>query len=454
VERSFSSRFLEIPWPDYGALPSPPARAGAGEYFSRLARFTETFTRAGFTHAAVYGDREHFANLAWMTGFDPRFEEALLLVRPGDKPLLLTGNECMGYLPVSPLHPEGWRVERWQPFSLPDQPREASRPLADILAEEGIGAGSRVAVVGWKQYGDDLRFDVPSYLGDALRCAAGAGNVRDFTDALIHPERGLRTWASSEDIAWFEWTGMLASEAMKRVLLATREGATDYSMLQAAGHNGVPLSIHMTLKTGGNRISLASARGETARMGDRFSCGIGYWGANCCRCGWIAESAEQAPAGVEEFALRYFEAMAAWFGALRIGATGDELHRAIHDRLPAEVYRVFLNAGHLIHLDEWLASPVWAGSEHRLHSGMVMQSDVIPSHPVWYSARMEDGFALADAELRAQLPSGLLARAQRRRAFMAEVLGVEVSEDVLPLSNLAGIMPLWMLRPRVAAVRR
>jgi hypothetical protein len=271
---------------------------------------------------------------------------------------------------------------------------------------------------------------------------------------LIHPEGGLRTWASAEDIVWFEWTGVLASEAMKRVLLGVREGATDFSMLQAAGHNGVPLSIHMTLKTGDNRISLASARGETARAGDRFSCGIGYWGANCCRCGWVAQSAEQAPAGVEEFALRYFDAMAAWFEALRIGASGDDLHRAIHDRLPAELYRVFLNAGRLIHLDEWLASPVWAGSKLRLHSGMVMQSDVIPSHPVLYSARMEDGFALADAELRAQLPAALLARAAKRRAFMADVLGLDLSEDVLPLSNLAGIMPLWMLRPRLAAVRR
>ena len=29
----------------------------------------------------VYGDREHFANLAFLTGFDPRFEEAILSCR-------------------------------------------------------------------------------------------------------------------------------------------------------------------------------------------------------------------------------------------------------------------------------------------------------------------------------------------------------------------------------------
>jgi Xaa-Pro aminopeptidase len=440
------ARFAELEWPDYGPVPEAPPRAGAGLYRERIAQFTEAFTGAGFTHAAVYADREHFANLCWLTGFDPRFEEALLVVRPGVKPLLLTGNECMGYLPVSPLDPGEWRVERWQPFSLPDQPRDASRGLAEILADEGIGHGARVAVVGWKWHANELQFDLPSYLGDELRAAAGRENVRDFTGALAR----LREWASPEDLAWFEWTGMLASESMKRVLLSVREGASDYEMLRAAGYNGVPLSIHMTLKTGGNRISLASARGERARAGDRWSCGIGYWGANCCRCGWVAESGSQAPEGVEEFALGYFEAMAAWFGALRIGATGDELHRAIHDRLPAEVYRVFLNAGHLIHLEEWLSAPVYEGSEWRLHSGVVMQSDVIPSNPVLYSARMEDGYALADGALRTKLPQGLLERAERRREFMGS-LGVEVAEDVLPLSNLAGVMPLWMLRPKVAA---
>jgi Xaa-Pro aminopeptidase len=442
------ARFAEIDWPDYGTVPEPPPRPSAELYLERLDGFAEAFTRAGFTHGVVYGDREHFANVAWLTRFDPRFEEALLIVRPGAKPLLLAGNESMGYVPVSPLHPDGWRVERWQDFSLPDQPRGDSRAITEIFDNEGIGRESRIAVVGWKWYGNDRLFDLPCYLGDALR--ASARDVRDFTRALID----LRTWASPEDIAYFEWSGMLASEAMKRVLASVREGASDFEMLEAARHNGAPLSIHMTLKTGTNRISLASARGERARIGDRWSCGIGYWGANCCRCGWVARNASDAPDGVEEFALRYFEAMGAWFGALRIGATGNELHRAIHDRLAADVYRVFLNAGHLIHLEEWLCAPVYAGSSERLHSGMVMQSDVIPSHPVLYSARMEDGYALADKDLRKRLPAGLLDRAGRRRRFLADQLGIELSEDVLPLSNLAGIMPLYMLRPRVMATLR
>ena len=36
--------------------------------------------RAGYDRLVVYADREHSANLSFLTGFDPRFEEALLVV--------------------------------------------------------------------------------------------------------------------------------------------------------------------------------------------------------------------------------------------------------------------------------------------------------------------------------------------------------------------------------------
>jgi hypothetical protein len=69
------------------------------------------------THIVVYGDREHFANLTYLTGFDPRFEEALLIIRRASTPLILVGNECVSYLGVSSLHTSGrMRHERFQSF--------------------------------------------------------------------------------------------------------------------------------------------------------------------------------------------------------------------------------------------------------------------------------------------------------------------------------------------------
>lgn len=444
---------IELEWPEFGMEADPPAwRVSREEYVARLERLRVRMEQARLTHFVVYGDREHFANLQWLTGFDPRFEEALWIAGLEGKPLLLVGNECMNYAPAAPPVAAGdVLLERHPELSLPDQPRAGGRRLAEILKECGIDAHSHVGAAGWKPLGPQ-QLDLPAFLADELRFAAGYENVVNATRILIE----LRQEAAPQEIAFFEWTQTLASEGMKRVLRALRPGARDYDLLEEARYNGVPLGCHMTLKCGNNRASLASACGERAVRGGRFSCGICYWGANCCRCGWVAENAadlpEAARAYVEEFAGPYFEAMGAWFGTLRIGATGGDLWRAVHERLPFEKFGVFLNPGHLIHFDEWLSAPACEGSAERLASGMVMQADVIPSHPVFYSARMEDGYLLADAALQTELDErwpGLMERCRRRREFMRDVLGLPVQEDVFPLGNLCGVMPPFLLRPQL-----
>src|SRR5581483_4879686 len=136
------------------------------------------------THTVVYADREHFANLAYLTGFDPRFEESLLILGKTDAPLILVGNECEAYLGISALHnARQLRHERFQSFSLLGQPRDRSRTLRQILSEEGIGPGSHVGVVGYKYFSGSEHpdpahaLDIPSYIADTLRSLAGSENV-------------------------------------------------------------------------------------------------------------------------------------------------------------------------------------------------------------------------------------------------------------------------------------
>src|SRR5580704_5119292 len=50
----------------------------------------------------VYGDREHAASLIYLTNLDPRFEEALLVLGP-DSRTLLVGKEDIGYVPIVPI---------------------------------------------------------------------------------------------------------------------------------------------------------------------------------------------------------------------------------------------------------------------------------------------------------------------------------------------------------------
>src|ERR1039458_7285167 len=118
-------RLIEREWPEFGSA-ERPALVSVSELEGRLRALRTGMVSEGLTHIVVYADREHFANIAYLTNFDPRFEESILVVAESGNPLLVVGNECEGYLNVSPLHVAGkLRSERFQPFSLLNQPRDA-----------------------------------------------------------------------------------------------------------------------------------------------------------------------------------------------------------------------------------------------------------------------------------------------------------------------------------------
>src|SRR3954466_5693284 len=151
--------------PDIG-MPETIPELPAALYPRRLAALRERATARGYDRLVVYADREHSANLSWLSGFDPRFEEAVLIVGPDGDPLVLTGNECYGMAGAAPLP---MRRERFQDLSLPGQPGDRARPLDVTFSGEGIGQGSRVGVIGWKPYHRRDLIDVPAFIVDELR---------------------------------------------------------------------------------------------------------------------------------------------------------------------------------------------------------------------------------------------------------------------------------------------
>jgi hypothetical protein len=220
--------------------------------------------------------------------------------------------------------------------------------------------------------------------------------------------------------------------------------------------NGAPLSCHLMLTAGPRAaLGLLSPGDRPLERGDPFTIAFGIWGALNCRAGFLVEDADELADGTNDYVERlvapYFEAVAEWYGALRIGQVGGELQRIVDRHLGDPFFGVHLNPGHQLHLDEWVNSPVFPGSRVELRSGMALQCDIIPATGTpYFTTNIEDGVALADESLRRELAAAYPAmwqRIQARRRFMADALGIELHADVLPFSNLAGHLTPFLLRP-------
>jgi Xaa-Pro aminopeptidase len=444
---------MEVTLPDFG-MPDEMPEILPATYAARLEALREGAERRGYDRLVIYADREHSASLAFLSGFDPRFEEAVLIVGLAGEPLILTGNECYAMAGAAPLP---MRRELFQDLSLPAQPRDRSRPLAAILAGEGIVPGSRVGVIGWKTYASRATLEIPAYIVDELRRLTGAsGLVENAGDLLIDSANGLRVINDVDQLAAFEWAACQTSQGIRRLLAGLEPGMTEREAVRLLDWTGMPLSCHLMLTAGPRAtLGLLSPGDRPIERGDRFTVAFGIWGALNCRAGFLVEDATELPAGIEDYVERlvgpYFEAVAEWYGALHVGQTGGALQAIIDRRLGDPFFGIGLNPGHQIHLDEWVNSPISPGSTIELRSGMAFQVDVIPATGTdYFTTNIEDGIALADETLRAELAArypGAWGRIQARRAFMRDALGIELHPDVLPFSNLAAALPPFLLRP-------
>jgi len=447
------TRLATLELPEFG-MPDQMPELPADLYAARVERLRTQMAERGYDRVLVYADREHSANISYLTGFDPRFEEALLVVGPDGEPAVLVGNECWGIAGAAPLP---MRRHMFQDFSLPTQPRHRSRPLAEILTDEGVGAGARVGLVGWKTYARPEMSDVPAYVVDEVRALVGEGGaVENATDLLIDPADGLRVINEVEQLAAFEYAACATSQGVRRLLFGLHPGMTEQDGVRLLEWNGMPLSCHLMLTAGPRaRFGLLSPSDRVIERGDPLTVAFGVWGALNCRAGFVVESEAELPRDIRDYVVRlvapYFEAVAEWYGALHIGQKSGVLQEIIDRRLGDPFFGIFLNPGHQLHLDEWVNSPIWRGSEVELRSGMCLQVDIIPATGTpYFTTNIEDGVALADDSLRARFAAhypDAWARIQARRAFMAEALGIALHPDVLPFSNIPAYLPPFLLRP-------
>lgn len=447
----------------YGEIPEPeteaakyPADLNERTMKERLDKVLRAMRGDNLDFLFIYADREHGGNFGYLTGFEPRFEEAVLVLHGNGQAYFLLGNENLKMAQYARISAEAIHVPH---FSLPNQPMDTESTLEQLIQKAGISEGMKGGTAGWKMFNSSLEdneklFDIPGFLVDALKRVIGeAGKLRNKTALFIHPDNGVRICVNANEAAFYEYGASQAAACIKRVLDHLEPGKTEMELARYLNADGQPLSVQ-TICASGKRFTngVIAPRNKRVERGEAFSATMGLRGGLTCRAGVVAGSKNELPAAQEQYLERvakpYFSAVAAWYSAVRIGALGGEIYQAIEKSAPKQIYGWYLNPGHLTATEEWVSSPFYPNSAAVLKSGMMLQMDIIFSVPGYPGINGEDGILLADQELRTQIREqypGLWERIQKRRNYMTEILGIPISEEVLPLSGLCGYLRPYLL---------
>ncbi len=447
----------KVSLPDFGMAQVEPVLQKP-IYEQRLQKLRKLMVQKRLEIIVVYGDKEHNANTTYICGYDPRFEESILIIGREGIPALLVGNEGWGYAELAPLP-----IKRilFQSLSLMGQDRSKSKRLHTIFMEEGITANTRVGVAGWKYFSSDEmdepdhQFEVPHYIVDTILQIVGDRSIMTNVNGLfMNPEDGLRIVNEAEQLAMFEFAASRTSTGLRNVLSGIQPGVTELHAATLMNINGLPHGAHTMLTSGPRaRYGLPSPSTRIMKIGEPFTMALSYWGALNARAGWLVHDETELPVNVKDYvqklAIPYFRAVVKWYELIGIGITGAELYETVHQEIGDPFFGVTLNPGHYIHIDEWVHSPVTKGSEIKLKSGMALQVDIIPgTGSEYHTINIEDGIALADETLRREISQKFPDawwRIQARRKFMKEVIGINIKPEVLPFSNIPAYLPPFIL---------
>lgn len=411
--------------------------------------------------AIIYADREHGANFEYLTGFIPRFEEALLVVHATGENYLLLGNENLKLAAHSRIEAKAIHVPF---FSLPNQPMTGEKTLADHFKESQISPDAAIGIIGWKlftssQYDNSGLFDLPFYIVDSLiDYVSERTQLKNFAHALISPESGLRTTHNANEIAHFEYGATLAGIGMFNATQALEVGKTEKEVGALLAQDGQPNTV-TTISAAGQRFTNATLypRDNEIKLQDNYSMTVGYKGGLSSRAGFAAYSQDDLPDNQKDYLEKvgkpYFRAYATWLENIEVGVVGDKFYSMIEDIFPSEVYGWTLNPGHYTGDDEWMASPFYPGSKAEVKSGQMFQVDIIPSVSGYSGASAEEPIAVADQALRDELKQHYpetWKRIEDRRNYIKNVIQIELSDDVLPLSDTVAFYTPFFLNKTLA----
>lgn len=447
---------VEAPKPEEGLI---PVMLSDETMQNRKARLLESMQKDGFDAVVVYADLEHGSNFEYLCGFLPRFEEALLILHANGKAFMVLGNENLNKagkarIEAVPIH--------MPHFSLPNQPMQTEKSVAQILASCELEDAGKIGLIGWKNFtshveDNHLLFDLPYFLVEALKTVCGKAQFANAAYLLIG-ENGVRTTNNANEFAHYEYGAALAGNCILKTMDRLKVGKTEMEMAETLAADGQRHSV-VTIMATGARFEKANLYpgNKQIQCGDKISITTGFKGGLQSRAGYAVECAEQLPEKEQDYlkavAIPYFQAVKTWLETIKIGINGNDLYEAVEAVLPKEDYGWTLNPGHLCADEEWMSSPIYPQSEETLQSGMLFQIDIIPSVNGYGGVSCESGILLADEQLRKAIAKEYPAvweRIVKRRAYMQEVLGIRIQEDVLPTSMATAYLRPYLLKKEMA----
>lgn len=452
---------------DYSAVEftnimEPECFADAGQVFltdqtmqTRKQNVLDKMKEWQYDSLVIYADKEHGSNFEYLTGFIPRFEESVLVINQNGEVHGIFGNENLKMVKHSRMK---HRAHHYPAFSLPNQPMIPYRSLESIFAECGLAKEGRIGIVGWKMFTEQYeqnrkRFDVPHFIIEALLQLPVRIDQMENATHLFIGDGGVRTINNANEIAHYEYGANLASTCMMRALNAVEPGIRERELGTLLNYHGQTPSV-VTIAATGDRFRYANLypTDKQIRSGDPVSLTVGYKGGLSSRCGFAVHLEEELPNYQQDYLSKvvkpYYYAVATWLKLIKTGVTGAEIYDAIDGVLPRDDYGWHLNPGHLTADEEWLASPIYYLSSQRISSGMIFQIDIIPSIQGYTGTSAEDTVAVADDKLQQEIARDYPQLWQRiciRRTYIKEVLQIDLSDEILPLSNTVGYLRPFLL---------
>lgn len=418
----------------------------------------------GFSSLVVYADKEHGGSFEYLTGFIPRFEEALQVLNVDGTSILILGNENYNKVKFSLVESKGILCPL---FSLPNQPMGGFKPIETYLEQAKIDTSGKVGMVDWKLLSNDFSdfhtdSSMPAFIVDGLKKIVPKDQLVNATQIYIDPDKGARVLNNANEIARYEYGASLASDSILNAMNALEVGVNELeigNILQADGQ----LPNVVAISAFGDRFLNANIyplNNELA-YGDKVAITNSHKGGLSSRSGYAVQNEEDLRAVdenyLEDVVIPYFEAYNFWFDSIEIGKNGGEFYEEFSAFYPQEKFGWELNPGHLTADEEWLSSPFFSGSDKTVQSGMIFQVDFIPIQPGHNGVSAESTVAVADAELRKEIEEQypeLWERIVNRRVYMKEELNIDLKDELLPLcSTLGYYRPFFLNKNKALALK-